>query len=155
MSTVLRCWEAANKEAPTSAGISATAIGQALEEIDAKELAVFMKCAYAAWRNDAANFRLWGALNLGLCMWIWRNVVTGAYSVKSVRLDAQQFTRCLMTLSATTDYVDWLLGRHLSERERPPAYARIKQAFNRRLAEDMPGAKVYWPAPDWAHGASR
>jgi hypothetical protein len=34
-----------------------------------------------------------------------------------------------MSVSANTDYVDWLVGRNLGERDRTPAYGRLKTIF--------------------------
>jgi hypothetical protein len=63
-----------------------------------------------------------------------------------------QFKRCLMALSSTTDYVDWLVGRNLGERDRAPAYRRMKGIFIKRIFEDT-GQKVSLPQPSWApHG---
>jgi len=56
-----------------------------------------------------------------------------------------------MSISADTLYLDWLVGRKLGERDRSPAYDRIKKAFVKRLEQDM-GRKPSLPAPAWANG---
>jgi hypothetical protein len=85
-------------------------------------------------------------------MWLWRNTVLAGYSQKSVRLTAGQFGKCLMALSADGPYLDWLVGRLLSERDRSPCFARLRAIFVRRIEADRPGVKILMPGPTWAHG---
>lgn len=58
--------------------------------------------------------------------------------------------KCLMSVSADSDYLAWLPGRNLSERDRSPCYSRLKVIFSRRLTEDNGGKKQMLPAPAWA-----
>lgn len=118
---------------------------------DAEALIRFLKVARAAWGSDPQHGRLWTNLNLCVCMWLWRNlVVNRERGVKRfVVLTADQFKRCLMTLSASGDYVDWLVGRNMNDRDRSPCFVRIKTAFVQRLREDG-DAKAKMPQPSWA-----
>jgi hypothetical protein len=54
-----------------------------------------------------------------------------------------------MSISADSTYVDWLLGRHIGERDRSPCYRRIKDIFAARL-EAIQGKKPLLPQPSWA-----
>ena len=116
----------------------------------------FMTAAYTAWRNDPENYRLWGALNLTMCMWMYRQLVLrdGAKKGKSLTLNLSQFGKCLMSISATQSYVDWLLGRNLSDRDRSPCYSRLKTIFVKRLIEENYACakKPMFPAPEWHRG---
>jgi hypothetical protein len=55
-------------------------------------------------------------------------------------------------LSGDPLYSDCLVGRHLCEYDRSPAYTRIKEAFVRQLCLEL-GKKAVLPQPAWAHGA--
>lgn len=67
-------------------------------------------------------------------------------------LTPEQFKRCMMSVSAARDYIDWLQGRNLTERDRSPAYVRLKAIFVERVAEEAKGdrKRAVLPAPDWA-----
>jgi len=149
MSTVLRCWHSSEGEVPGKSD-SALNIARTLSQDAAEQLVQFLSVAVAAWRRDPEYFRLWSSLNLALCMWLWRRTVLSQYSTKSIRMTAHQFSKCLMALSAQGDYLDWLLGRNMCDRDRSPCYQRIKGLFARRLAVDMPGVKVMLPQPAWS-----
>jgi hypothetical protein len=56
-----------------------------------------------------------------------------------------------MSLSANSLYLDYLVGRNLSERDRRPAYDRVKRIFADRLTEEM-GKRPKMPAPAWSKG---
>lgn len=153
MSAVLRCWTGATADVPKGTSESASHLGQSLTGDVAKECAEFLTLAEKAWGRDPEYHRLWGGLNLTLCMWFYRRTVLSAYSAKSARLTREQFGRCLMSLSANSAYLEWLTGRMLSDRDRSPGYGRIKIIFVKRLFEDM-GKKAILPAPAWVshHG---
>jgi hypothetical protein len=57
-----------------------------------------------------------------------------------------------MSVSADTGYLDWLLGRHVGERDRAPAYQRLKAIFVARIIADNPRmpVKPKMPQPAWA-----
>jgi hypothetical protein len=152
MSAMLRCWFGSAQEAPAAHATSAAQIVKVLTEDDAMHIVQFLNVAYGAWRHDVEYYRLWGSLNLSLVMWLWRRTVLSQYSQKTIRLTAQQFGKCLLSLSASSDYLDWLLGRNLGERDRSPCYARIRQAFAERIMIDM-GKKPMFPSPPWYHNS--
>lgn len=159
MSAVIRAWDASAKESParsTGGGAVDLVEGVSIEEAD--NLIAFLELAFGAWGRDMAYGRLWSALNLQLCMWLYRRVVLGyglTAGTRSVRLDPQTFGKCLMALSADGDYLDWLVGRQASERDRAPAYNRIKKIFADRIELDT-GKKPLIVQPPWAtHLSSR
>jgi hypothetical protein len=123
-----------------------------LTDDSAQHLIQFLETAMAAWGRDAEYFRLWGSLNLGLCMWLWRRLVLDkerAGSKRYVILTVKQFNNCLMALSADAKYGDWLQGRQLTDRDRGPAYGRVKNIWSARL-ESEGQKKISFPKPPWA-----
>lgn len=154
MSAVLRCWSAATYETPApSGGMSAAMLAQALDPASTQNLIVFLSTAHAAWGRDPEYFRLWGNLNLTLCMWLWNRLVIDRDRAGNRRyavLTVNSFKHCLMSLSADSDFLAWLPGRTLSDRDRSPCYSRIKGIFVRRLRTDGDGKKIVLPQPAWA-----
>jgi hypothetical protein len=158
MSAILRRWWASGKESPAISGGpgSAAEIAHRLTVEEAAEIVRFLKVAYGAWGGDIENARLWGSLNMVLCMWLWRVLVldtdrTG--SRRYITLTEEQFKQCLMAASADKPYVDWLLGRNMAERDRAPCYRRLRTVFMTRLPSagvgDYHGRKVKMPQPAW------
>jgi hypothetical protein len=154
MSTVLRTWMGSAHDVPHTSGTSAAQLATEFTTEDSTHLMDFLGCAIAAWGKDAAYHRLWSSLNLTVCMWLYRRLVMSAYSVKTQRLTKEQFTRCLMSLSAAEVYVDWLLGRNLNTRDLSPAYQRIKGLFASRLEVDTE-RKHLLPSPPWQTGGKK
>lgn len=150
MATALRVWRGSAAEVPTSAVEAAAKLGANLTREEAEQLIVFLSICFEAWGRDHENGRLWCALNMVICAWLYRRMVVTQYSARIPRLSKEQFRRCLMSLSADANYVDWLVGRNVGERDRSPAYARIKRAFSARLSEEM-GKKILMPQPAWAN----
>lgn len=154
MSTALRLWEGSG--APTPVAVSKSAVNLAVELSDESvaKMTVFLGLVYEAWGMDEGAKRLWSSVNLSLCMWLWRRLVddTQRGTNRYVVLRNEQFKRCMFSLAADASYNDWLLGRALGDRDRPPAYARIKQILIRRLNEDKfgQGKKITFPSPTWA-----
>ena len=68
--------------------------------------------------------------------------------VKNVSVS--DFQKALMTLSASEGYIDWLHGRSLSERNRTPAYSRLKALMGKRLSSERGGARILMPQPSWS-----
>lgn len=154
MSMVIRAWAQSRSETPSS-GSATRSSGSLAAEIDetaCDHLIEFLQIAFAAWGRDHAARRLWGVLNMTLCLWLWRAlVIDRARGLKrSVVLSAESFRRCLMALGADADYGDWLVGRALTDRDRAPCYARIRAIFAKRLAQDDPGKRHLLPQPAWA-----
>lgn len=155
MSALLRCWSAASFETPASsnAGLSAASLAQNLEQASLQNLIAFLSTAHAAWGRDPEYFRLWGNLNLSLCMWLWNKLVIDRDRFGNKRyavLDIPQFKRCLMSVSAEADYLAWLPGRQLGDRDRSPCYTRLKSIFVKRLTADAKGKRPALPSPAWA-----
>jgi hypothetical protein len=157
MSALLRCWASAGKEVPQSgAGGSTMDIADALTPEDIDPLIRFLTITFGAWGKDPTNYRLWGNLNLTVCMWLYRRVVVHGPSAitRSARLDDDDFGKCLMAVSADAHYAEWLIGRQLTERDRSPGYNRVKGIFAKRLAMET-GKTVKLPSPAWAAGRSK
>jgi hypothetical protein len=149
MSSALRSWKGSATEVPKGGGEAAGTVARNLTVEDADELIGFLDCCFTAWGKDAANTRLWSALNLTLVMWMYRRMVITQWSPRSPKLTRDLFTKCLMTVSASETYVDWLVGRNLSQRDIAPAYTRLKAAFATRLEKEL-GKKPSLPQPPWA-----
>lgn len=155
VATVLRSWSASYYETPASTGTgkSAAALANALDVANAQQLVVFLLTAHSAWGRDPEYYRLWGSLNMALCMWLWRRLVVDKdrHGKRYVLLTPAEFKKCLMSLSADESYLDWLVGRNSGDRDRSPAYMRIKAIFVKRLFEDTRDRKqAVLPAPAWA-----
>lgn len=152
MSTVIRSWVAsAGETASTTASGSAAQMARTIEAASAESLKQFLNIAYQAWGRDPEYYRLWGTLNLVLCMWLWRKLVIDRDRLGNKRyavLSPQEFKHGLMALSADADYLNWLPGRNLNDRDRSPAYGRIKAIFVRRLTT-VGGKKLLLPQPEW------
>lgn len=149
MSAALRCWYGGHPEVPTSSGHSASNLAKIITVDEAEEASTFLNLCMQAWGRDVEYARLWGALNTTLCVWLYRRTVLTQYSPKSAKLTRDMFKKCLMSLSTSEDYLSWLVGRQLGERERSPAYKRIKQLFAKRLEAET-GKKPLLPSPPWA-----
>jgi len=157
MSALLRCWVASQWETPASGSGAVTggSVGLALslDQKSTANLIAFLSTAHAAWGRDPEYFRLWGNLNLTLCMWLWNKLVIdrdrSGNRWRMVVLDIPQFKKCLMSVSADADYVAWLQGRNLTDRDRSPCYGRLKAIFSRRLTEET-REKPFLPQPAWA-----
>lgn len=149
MSGLLRSWKQSIPEVPTTSTAAAHILAEELTDDEAKHLIEFTKLAYASWGPDKAYARLWANLNMAICMWLYRRLVLLAPAGRATRLDRPLFGKCLMSLSAEGNYVDWLSGRNLTDPHRSPAYFRIKKAFVARIAEET-GKKVSLPQPEWA-----
>lgn len=150
MSLVLRSWFRSAPDVPVSGGNSATVLGEIVTMEDAEKIVQFLNVAIAAWGRDVEYQRLWGALNMCICLWIWRRVVLGTHAnTRTVRISVELFTKCMMGLSADRLYLDFLVGRMLNDRDRGPAYERIKTIFKRRIAEETGNSKAQFPQPAW------
>lgn len=153
LSAVLRCWYGSRNETPTcnTSGKSVEDLAQELADDDAKTLIVFLLAARSAWGSDPEYYRMWGNLNVAMCMWLYRQIVLNKERgvKRAVVLTPEQFRKCLMSLSADGGYLDWLPGRQMTERDRSPCYARVRNIFVTRIKQDMPGDKGMMPSPPW------
>ena len=154
MSSMLRAWFAAAREAPGSVGMSSAKLAEQLSEKETENLISYLKDGFEAWGKDPEYIRLWQMVNLTLVAWLYRRTVLEAYSHRSARLDRATFRKCMMSLSADSNYLDWLTGRHLGEKDRAPAFQRIKGIIAKRLTLEL-GTKPSLPSPAWAHGHTK
>lgn len=153
MAAALRRWHGSGFETPAVGGASGSAINLALKFTveDAEQLVRFMQVVFAAWGKDIENRTLWQALNMTMCMWMWRVLVLDRDRTGSRRyavLTVDQYRHCLMAVSADAEYVAWLAGRNMAERDRAPCYRRLRAAFISHLQSEMRG-KVKMPQPLW------
>jgi hypothetical protein len=154
MSATIRCWVGSAGETPstTSNGKGAEQMAKELSEDDSRNLVVFLSAARAAWGADPEYYRLWSNLNMCMSMWLWRTLVMDKQRTtkRYVVLTPEQFKRCLMSVSAHKDYIDWLLARQMGERDRSPCYRHLRNIFAARLREETPGNKQpTLPQPAW------
>lgn len=148
MSMLLRCWVGAAATTPTATSPSAVNIAQSMNVDESNMCADFVIIAEKAWGRDPEYQTLWKALNMTLCMWLYRNLVINQYSPRTPKVTKEQFKLCLQALSANAELVNWLRGRKLSEDHRSPTYKRIKDVFTARLRQEV-GKQVFLPMPEW------
>lgn len=152
-SLVVRSWSASTDETPGLNSSAGNIIRQnGFDEASAKEAALFLILAHEAWGKDPIAHRLWGSVNLSICMWLYRRLVRGYARTASSRVTPftpERFRQCLMGLSADRIYVDWLVGRHSPTRDRSAAYGHMKRIFQRRFFEEA-RQRPTLPAPEWA-----
>lgn len=153
MSQVVRAWVGSNADTPGSGSGSAAHAAEGMTLDEASACCDLLKIAHASWGSDRAYGRLWGVLNMTLCMWLYRNIVQRQYSARAQQLSADLFKKCLMALSADEDYCAWLVGRNLTDRDRSPAYTRIRDIFARRYEAETQ-KKLLMPKPAWASSQS-
>jgi len=150
MSVFLRVWVGSRGDVPNSE-VSTRAV-ELMDDADTKSAIEFLGVCSEVWARVVEYAKMWGALNLSLCSWLYRRCVLGQHAHANTRIDRiarDDFRRCLMSLSADTSYLDYLVGRNLGDRDRSPAYHRIKTIFARRFSADG-NAKVKLPSPAWA-----
>jgi hypothetical protein len=148
MSMVIRIWRGSATEVPVTGNSSASSMATTLTDEEAQQLITFVTLCYEAWGRDREYARLWGGLNSVLCGWLYRRMVLSQWSPKTPRLSRDLFRKCLMSVSADSHYLDWLVGRNTGERDRSPAYARLRKIFAERLAQEM-GKRPSMPSPPW------
>jgi hypothetical protein len=154
MSVFLRVWVSTKTDVPRPSLSNLAALSE-MDEAETTQAIEFIGMCFEAWRRDTEYARLWGSLNLTLCGWLYRRLVLGEKVTSNSRVERfskQEFSKCLLALSAEAQYLDYLVGRNLGERDRAPAYGRVKTIFQRRfLAETGRSAKL--PQPAWAHAS--
>lgn len=150
MSLALRTWNASSQEVPSSAGMSAQKITDRLDSDEANRIAHFYSTCYTAWGRDPEYFRVWGSLNTAIVAWLWRRtVISPPVNSRTTRFTPQQFTSGMRALTASADYMDWLVGRSLTDHDRGPCYERVKTLLTKRLQPDF-NQKIILPAPPWS-----
>jgi hypothetical protein len=154
MSAVLRLWNGSRAETPqrNAQSANATHIAKDIDDSEVTNLCKFLHVAHAAWGRDANYARLWNSLNLGITMWLYRRMVLdqdrAAGAKRHVVLNTDQFKKCLMSVSADSEYLDWLGGRVLTDFHRAPCYRRLKALFAARLKAEELDSRL--PSPAWS-----
>lgn len=150
MSAAIRGWKSSAAEVPTSSVTgSAQHIAATLTTDDAEACAAFMNLCNKSWGRDPEYANLWKSLNLTICAWLYRRLVITPWSPRVPKLTRDLYGKALQSLSADTSYLEWLVGRQLSERDRSPALLRIKKIIGKRLESEL-GKKIVLPQPPWA-----
>ncbi len=148
MSVTLRCWHGSTTETPVATAPSAATIAKTFTEEEATLCTDFLNIAEKAWGRDPEYARLWGGLNLTLTMWLYRRLVISPWSTKTPKLTKEQFRAALCSLSADASYLEWLVGRNMTERDRAPAYKKMKGIIAHRLTNEL-GTRPKLPDPPW------
>lgn len=149
MSAAIRTWRASSTEVPTSSVPgSAQHIAVTLTTDDAEACAVFMNLCNKAWGRDIEYANLWKSLNLTISAWLYRRLVVTPWSPRVPKLTRELYGKAMQSLSADTAYLEWLVGRQLSERDRSPAFNRMKKIIAKRLELEL-GKKILLPQPAW------
>jgi hypothetical protein len=152
MSTFVRVWAASRGDVPRSS-VAATEALESMTDAETSEAIEFANICYEAWKRDPEYARLWSTVNMTLCAWLYRKLVLGegiAKNSRSKRMSKEDFRRCLLALSAESTYLEFLVGRNMGERDRAPAYGRLKAIFQRRYHAEN-GERLTMPAPPWSH----
>lgn len=133
MSAAIRTWFGSG--ATPSSGPNADRAAALLDEVQTERIVAFFRaCAAAGWVNtDRMNERLWGTLNIGINMWLFRKFVYGtANKIKGTRgataLSASQYAECMKDLR-NPDYFKFLGSRSLRFQDRRPTYDYVKELF--------------------------
>jgi len=148
MSALLRCWFGSSTEVPSLGGMNASELVQSFTDEECTTLIDFCTLAMKALGKDPEHHKLWLNLNLAICMWLYRRLVITPYSASTKKISRDMFLKCLMSVAADGSYSDWLVGRQLRERDRSPAYRKVKDLFAKRLELET-GQKPRLPSPDW------
>lgn len=151
MSTALRAWFGSMADVPTNGGASALESAKKATTDEGEQCSSALKLLMTAWGRDPEYHKLWGALNLTVVLWLYRRLVLADYSHKIKRISREMFLKCCTSLSADAGYLEWLYGRGLTERDRSPAFGRIKAIFVARIYAETK-TKPFLPSPAWAHG---
>ena len=158
MSHTLACWTASGHDYPSGSS-SAQNNAEALTSESSKNLIRFLRLAHTAWGQDKQYSRLWSKLNLSLTMWMFRRIVLceGAGNAFKFYLSSDaMYSKLMMSLSASSRYLDYLVGRIVTTDHVPPTFGRMKALMIARLREE--GVTIGGhgkkgeglPAPSWA-----
>ena len=162
MSAALNCWIGSAQDTPGAKSVPTDA-ARDLPEDEISNMCAFLNLCHSAWSNDVANHRLYGNLNLTMCAWMFRQLVLKSMSgvprkLTHTTMDAMTFRKCLLTLAADHNYVDFLFKRNMHERDRNPTYRKLKLIFIQRLNDEEtragrpPRKNLKFPAPAWSKG---
>jgi len=151
MSVFIRTWMGSKTDVPAPA--NTTVALNSLDETETTAAIEFIGLCFEAWRRDPENSRLWSSLNLILCSWLYRRLVLGekiSSQSRIAKFTKEEFRKCLMSLSADPMYLDYLVGRNVSDRDRAPSYQRVKTIFQHRYFTET-NKKIQLPMPTWSH----
>lgn len=155
MALALRAWLISIPEVPVSGCGSVRSIAERLDMDEAHRVSHFLQCCFAAWGMDTEYSKMWGSLNLTIAAWLWRRCVIASLSGSRItRLTPEQFTSGLRALTANANYMDWIVGRQLNDRDRSPCYVRMKAIMSKRLEGEFP-KKIMLPSPPWSASSSQ
>jgi hypothetical protein len=149
VSQILRCWFGSSAETPKVHNNAAIQLAEMVDEKELSLLTGFLLAAYNAWGHDPENYRLWATLNITVSMWMYRQIVISPRTKRTLSLNVHDFGKCLMSVSASRSYVDWLVGRNVVERDRSPCYTRLKAIFMKRVMDDGLERRPMFPQPMW------
>lgn len=152
MSTFIRAWTGCRGELPRM-GLPAKDAVKEMDAADTDNAIDFALLAFEAWRRDPEFFRMWGGLNLAICMWLYRRMVLNEGSTGASRwtkLNREEFRRGLLALSAEPSYLEYLFGRNVSDRDRTPTYNRAVQIMSKRFRAEGK-SDIRFPRPTWSH----
>lgn len=159
MSTILRVWMGSDNNCPVAETAGARDVATRITHEEATALCRFANVVFSAWGRTADAKRLWGTLNLALCAWFWRRSVIAppALYTKTKRwtvLKEEEFKVGMMALAADDTYNDWLANRPMTDRNRPPAWNRIKSIVVPRIADQrgVSSKVIMLPSAEWQHG---
>jgi hypothetical protein len=160
MSTLLRVWLGSENECPVAFTKGARDVALSVTNEEAVACARYATTMFEAWGRGEDSKRLWSSLNLALCAWLWRRCVIAPAHLYTdakrwTKITQEEFRACMMSLAAHPTYNDWLSGRGLTERNRSPAYDRIKGIVADRLREERGVNKVMLPQPAWHSSHNR
>lgn len=140
MSSAIRTWFGSGGIVPANGPSALEIVRKYLDRNQADMMMAFYGAAMeAGWAHEPFK-RLWGSLNLGINMWIYRRTVLGETmrfgqgGHKPMVLTREQYIVCMRSLMEP-EYMDWLVGRQLRFQDRNPCYAHIREHFTVALKQ--------------------
>lgn len=136
MSAAIRTWFGSG--ATPATGPECSRAASYLDETEtARLISFFIACERAGW-VDSMWPNLWGTLNIGLNMWLWRKLVLGKENKfrgggDFMALTVQQYAECMKGLK-TPEYAKFLKSRALRFQDRLITYEYIQDLFMPELA---------------------
>lgn len=134
MSSAIRTWFGSGGLIPANGPSALEIVRKYLDKNQADMMISFYGAAMeAGWAHEPFK-RLWGSLNLGVNMWIYRRTVLGETmrfgtgGHRPMVLTRDQYIVCMRSLMEP-EYMDWLVGRQLRYQDRVPCYNHIKERF--------------------------
>ena len=143
-STAIRAWMSSQPETPSPRSFNVALMLKGLQSEGASGIIGFLTACHEAWSTDYP--RLWGALNLTLCAYIYRRTVLDPDG--KTPLTRGQFIQGMQGLSTNQRYQEWLLNRQLGSIHRAPAYKQIKITVQHHL-KTIYGGVIRLPKPIW------